>query len=310
MKSDAPRVYITQSNAARIVYRVDRKMLSHLSGEIYTKRIFILSDGEKRRLLAIRKFFEDPELFIESYYGAARRQNDEDMVFEGHPPAYHFDGDCSRLHAEYTNYEIPEQIRERATTEPGIKERFRKWFKLNSHLLDETGPKYRPDYFLLRLRGEFKVDVRDIRQIVRPNSGITDMKNASIQEIQAEIDRILLEAGRWYSETQKNRSILQSYQKKTYLAYEDNPMPDNHTGFPDEEVKAFLRDYDARFKKPLKYNLIMYYRIRYNPDLNFCDKLLDQVGFQPCKSCHSSGMPNLELGRLEAGFNEPEHCVV
>ena len=308
MKSGA-QVYITQSNAARIVYRVDRTMLQGLEGEIYTKRIFILSDGEKRRLLAIRKFFEDPELFIESYFGAARRQNDEDMVFEGLPPAYHADADCGRLHAEYTNYEIPEQIRDRAATEPEIIERFRKWFKLNCHLLDDAGPKYRPDHFLLRLRGEFQVDVRDIRQIVRPNSGITDFKNASMEDIRAEIDRILHDAGRWFAATWQNRSILQRYQKKTYLAYKDAPLPDNGTGVPDEEVKTFLKDYDARFKKPLKFNLIMYYRMRYNPALNFSGNLLDQVGFQPCRSCHSSVMNNLDPGGLADALEAPMSCV-
>ena len=250
-------VYVTQSNAASIVYKVNRAELGNLDGEVYTKRIIILSEGEKRRLLAIRKFFEDPELFIDRYFGNAREQRDEDLVFEGAPPAYHASAECDRLHSEYMNYEIPEQIRERENVEPGIRSRFRQWFKENCYLLDENDPRYRPDFFILRIRSEFKVDIRDVRQIVRPNSGITDMKNASIEEIQAEIDRILKDAGKWFYASAKHTAILRYYQKKTYLAYKSDPLPDNKTGYTDEESKAFLKDYDERFKKPLKFNLIM-----------------------------------------------------
>jgi hypothetical protein len=123
-------------------------------------------------------------------------------------------------------------------------------------------------------------------EIIRQNSGITDIKNASLEEIQSEIDRILSEAGKLFRASEKHREILRAYQKRTYLAYKDSPLPENNTNYSDDEVKEFLKDYDERFKKPLKANLIMYYRMRYNPDLSFDGKLLDQVGFHPCKQCH------------------------
>lgn len=283
-------VYITQSNAASIVYKIDRTELGHLDGEVYTKRIIILSEHEKRRLLVIRKFFEDPELFIDRYFGNAREQRDEDLVFEGSAPAYHASAECERLHAEYMNYEIPKQIKEKEKTEPCIRSRFRQWFKENCYLLDENNPKYRPDFFILRIRSEFKVDIVDVRQIVRPNSGLTNMKNRSLEEIQSEIDRILKEAGQWFYASAKHTAILREYQKKTYLAYKDEPLPDNNTGYADDEVKTFLKDYDVQFKKPLRVNLIMYYRMRYNPDLSFDGQLLDQVGFRPCRQCHQVGL--------------------
>jgi hypothetical protein len=246
----------------------------------------MLTNAEKRRLLAIRNFFEASDVFIEQRFGKARGKHDEHMIFEGSPPAYHTTAECERLNSDYTNYEIPEQIMDMAKADPGLKARFRQWFKDNCYLLDETNPKYQPTFFLLRIRADFKVDIRDIRQVVRPNSGVTQARNASLEEVQAEIDTILKDAGRWFYASATNTSILRAFQKRTYLAYRATPLPENKTGHSDGEVKAFLQDYDRRFKKPLKEKLIFYYRIRYNPDLTFEGKLLDQVGFLPCSHCH------------------------
>jgi hypothetical protein len=260
--------------------------LTNLRGDVYTRPIFILTDWEKRRLLAVRKFFENPELFIEQFFGHARTKDDQHMVFEGTPPAYHAMGECERLNSEYRNFEIPEQIMELAKSDPGLKARFRQWFMANYYLLDQQNPKYQPAIFLLRIRMDFKVDIRDIREVVRPNSGISRMKNASLEEIQTEIDGILSAAGKWFYANTKNTAILKAYQKRTSLAYKDDPLPENKTGYPDSEVKTFLKEYDSRFKKPLKANLILYYKIRYNSDLTFDGNLLDQVGFLPCRHCH------------------------
>jgi hypothetical protein len=233
-------------------------------------------------------FFEDTELFIDNYFKMARSQNDEDLVFEVAPPAYHNSPECERLHADYRNYEIPEQIRAREATEPGIRMRFRQWFKENCYLLENTGPKYRPEFFILRIRAAFGIDIRDIRDVVRPNSGVTSVRNTTLSDLQSEIDQVLQEAGKWFYATAKNTAILRQFQKRTYLAYKPQPLPDNRTGYPDEEVRAFLKDYDSRFKRPLKTALIMYYRMRYNPELEFAATLLDQVGFLPCRRCHET----------------------
>lgn len=215
-------VYITQSNAASIVYKTDRTMIGQLDGAVYNRPIYMLSTSEKRTLRAIRKFFKDPEWFIEYYFGKTRGRNDDDLVFEASSsPAYHANSECERLHSEFKNYEIPKEIIEKAESEQGIKIRFRQWFKANCHLLDEDDPRYQPDYFILRIRGEFKVDIRDIREIVRPNSGITDMKNASLDEIQGEIGRILRDAGKCYYASDKNTAILRAYQKRSYFGLKE-----------------------------------------------------------------------------------------
>jgi len=281
-------VYITQANLVSIVYDIPANDLARQGIMPYEKRILILSEAEKRRLLAVRQFLEAPECFVDKYYGAMRKRDDEDLVFPSSSPAYHCRGDCDRLRSEYTNYMIPEQITEKAKSDPSVVSHYRKWFAANLYLLDESDDRFRPEYFIVRLRSEFKIDVRDVRQIVRPNSGATQIGNVSIDELTAEIDAILKSAGQCFYESRKNEAILREFQKRAYWGYKEGPLPDNKTGYSDDEVKAFLRDYNEKFKKPLKGALITYYKMRYNPDLHFRGKLLDQVGFHPCSKCFAA----------------------
>jgi len=74
------QVYITQSNAARIAYRINPVALSLLTGEVYRRDIPMLSNRERLQLLAVRKFFENPELVVAHYVGVVRSMDDSSMV--------------------------------------------------------------------------------------------------------------------------------------------------------------------------------------------------------------------------------------
>src|SRR5690606_19298990 len=95
------------------------------------------------------------------------------------------------------------------------------------------------------------------------------------------------EAGRYYYASAKNKIILGKYSKSAFLGYSADPLKDNDTGFSDEEVKHFLREYDKTYKRPLKKLLIEYYRVKLNPDLELKGFLLDQLGFKPCGKCYN-----------------------
>jgi hypothetical protein len=60
----------------------------------------------------------------------------------------------------------------------------------------------------------------------------------------------------------------------------------NDTGYPEDEVKELLKFYDTKFKKPLKKDLIEYYRLKLNPDLEMKGYFLEKLGFKPCGHCH------------------------
>ena len=69
------------------------------------------------------------------------------------------------------------------------------------------------------------------------------------------------------------------------MAHKNEPLSDNDTGISDEEIKTFLIDYEDKFKFQIVKYLREYYRISYNPDLAIDKKILDALGFHPCKSC-------------------------
>jgi hypothetical protein len=53
----------------------------------------------------------------------------------------------------------------------------------------------------------------------------------------------------------------------------------------DEELRDFLRSYMDKYKTPTKGMLVDYYRVRFNPDLQFSGDLLEQLGFLKCYHC-------------------------
>ena len=71
----------------------------------------------------------------------------------------------------------------------------------------------------------------------------------------------------------------------TFLANPKYKIYNNKTRYDDDEVKSLLKEYDERFKKPLTENLIQYYRLKLNPDIELMGQILDNLGFGACGSC-------------------------
>ena len=124
------------------------------------------------------------------------------------------------------------------------------------------------------------------KAIKRDNSGWTEVENYKLEELEKRIDELLREAGRYFNASEQYRVILRRFNKFTFLAYRDKPIDNNDTGYSDQVVKALLKDYNDKIKKPLKRLLIEYYRLTLNPDLKLEGNLLDQLGFKPCGQCY------------------------
>jgi hypothetical protein len=267
--------YITTSNALHIIYKTDIKSLE-LGGAVYKKKIYFLSKFEENSLLAIQELLKDPDKFFTEIYKPVVLKDTYKLVYEGTPPAYHKAIDCPRITANYENFEIPEAIREKGVDEVV---KFRKWFEENKHLLDK------PDVFVMRLELRWGV-VTNPKAIKRDNSGWTEVENYKLEELENRIDELLRESGRYFNASEQNRVILRQFNKFTFLAYRDGPIDNNVTGYSDQVVKALLKDYNNKIKKPLKRLLIEYYRLTLNPDLKLEGILLDQLGFKPCGQCY------------------------
>jgi len=271
--------YITSHNSYKIVTRNNFKNVN-LSGEIYKKKIFIFSRYEEQCLLAIQELMKDPEKYFKQIYDPIVARDTKRYVYKEQQPAYHTNKNCEMLTANFTNFELPEEIRARGDKEI---ERFRNWFMKNAHYMD------RPEVFVALLEMAFGISYNP-RAINYENSGFTEFnKNYTIKELEDKIDGLLREAGRFYYANQKNTTILSAFGKITGVAFSDRVF-DNNTGYSDEDVRNFLKDYYNRFKAPLKKLLIEYYRVKLNPDLEFAENLLEALGFKKCGACQRANL--------------------
>ncbi len=267
--------YITLANANSIVFNSDLKDLD-LSGEIYKIPIYFLSRYEEQSLLAIQELLQNPEHYFTEIYQPHEPTDSYKYVYEGKSPAYHNDSNCDRLNADWENYEIPSDIRDRG---PDAVLEFREWFETVAHLIED-----RPDAFVMRLQARWGI-VTNVNAISRGNSGHLELDNITIKDLESRIDNLIKSAGRFYYRSAKTKAVLRQFSKYAFLGDQDEPIKNNRTGSPDHEVKELLRYYNNHFKKPLKKDLIEYYRLKLNPNIQMEGYFLENLGFKPCGSC-------------------------
>lgn len=268
--------FLTKSNSLRIIRSNDFNESGELEGEIYKKPISLFSRRERTELLGFRYLLETPESFFGKYYVPIITEDKFFYVFEGNKPAYHIDVKCERLHSKYQNYKIPEGIR-------GDKDKvveFRKWFKANADLLERND-----NWFHLKLKLAFGDSVT-LEEIDHKNSGAVIAENLDLHELEMAVDDLINQAFDYYREAPvAKQKIIQRFEQHTFLAYTNKPIYNNNTTYTDEVIKKFLKKYHEKFKRPMQELLKEYYRVKYNPNLEFQGHLLDQLGFVACKQC-------------------------
>jgi hypothetical protein len=153
------------------------------------------------------------------------------------------------------------------------------WFNKNFELFNSN-----TEEFLKKLDIRWNIQ-RNVRQIARDYSGVKTIDNLNLSELEAEIDKIISEAGRYFVNNKDKQHIIRRFQKLTILAYRKENIDINETELSDDELRQFLLEYDTKFKKRIKELLIQYYRVRYNPDLSFEGQLLERLNFRACSVC-------------------------
>lgn len=266
--------FITSYNTHKIVTRNNFKNVN-LSGQVYRFKLYMFSKYEENCLLAIQELMKNPENYFKHIYDPIVINDSKKYVYKEHQPAYHIDKDCKRLHSDFTNFELPQEIKERGDLEI---ERFRKWFSENQYLLET------PDVFVMRLKLAFGISYNP-KSIIYENSGFAEVKNYSVEELENKIDFHIKEAGRYFYAEEKNTKILRAFGKVSGRAFLDIPLEGNFTGYSEDEVIEFLKEYHKKYKLPIRKLLIEYYRIKFNPDLKFAENYMEVLGFKKCECC-------------------------
>jgi hypothetical protein len=129
-----------------------------------------------------------------------------------------------------------------------------------------------------------------------PNSGIQYINNYSLEELKTKLDELhdkievcIYNAARFYQQCSPiEKMALNKYKINSGIMFSSKVIYNNDTGMPDETLKPFMRKYHEMFKHPLMDDLKEYYRIKFNPGLEFKGNLLEQLNFRSCSSCYAT----------------------
>tara|TARA_B100002051_G_scaffold85500_1_gene81739 strand:+ start:9157 stop:10059 length:903 start_codon:yes stop_codon:yes gene_type:complete len=283
--------FITKANLNRIIKKgIDPKKLE--DGRIWEEEIYFFNKYEKEELLAIKNLLGNPEkYFNEIYLPTAQRKDSYRYVYpDNNNPCYHETYLCDRMHSNFQNFPIPDKI-----IKKGIDAvtKYRMWFRTSSAngdtpedlLLKDTEVSI--ERFIVRLNSKYGIMEHPAR-IQQLNSGIENFENIRISDLKKRINERLLESKRFYYTSKMHQVIIQKFSKCTFLLYgkyRNEEIKINDTDYSDQEVRELLEEYNDKFKRPVKKDLIEYYRFKFNKYINLDQKRLDALGFKPCSSC-------------------------
>lgn len=246
----------------------------------YKKPIYFLNRLDKTNLLYFKEFCENPKENIDKIYNPIKIVDRKKYVYEGAKPSYHKSEDCPFLHSNFINYPIPEEIR--AKGDYAVQE-FRNWFKEH----EEHFRKF-PEQYKLRIKQKYEMDVseNDLK-VDYANSGKVYKENLTLKEIEARIDSLLYNAAAYFKEDVSRQEAIRQYQTATFLAFKEEEISDNNTGFTDYELKEILKEYSYLFIQPTIYYLKEFFKTFFNADININEKLLEELNFKKCAHCYS-----------------------
>lgn len=261
-------VFITKSNFEGIVYSMrDRQSSESLSNLYESSLDSVLSISEQRLMAAFKRFYQDPQAAIEFYKKTKGEKNPSNKwVFSGASvPAYHCNDACERLVSDYTNIEIPAEIRDRGDLEIA---RYRAFVSKNQSLLASE-----PERFAKRLEAHFFLK-NPPKTVKYENSGKHLITNYSLSMLKAKIEDLLQQAEQYRHQSPEHKAIIEDLGNNTHLL----------AGVKSAE-ETILSIWHHRYKSELKALLKDYFRIRFNPELKFEGGLLEQLNFKPCSCC-------------------------
>lgn len=262
--------YITNSNFKKIVrdrfFATSKRPVKglHPREDEIAK---ILSKPELALLQVYKEMCETPNDFPVIFI-KIQKSDTLSYVVEGRAPAYHLKADCYRLHSDFKNFAIPEVVR--SMGEDKVHE-YRVIFQAGRHMIDEG----RHDVLAIRLCSALGLPLGalNFKQVDYNNSGMDIFENLDLEEVDRRISEILFDAERFRHHSKESSGLINDYGYGTHRRAEAKQL--GHT----------LYIWHNQYKAGLKNLLETYFRVKFNPELNFEGRLLDRLGFVPCKHC-------------------------
>lgn len=263
-------VHITNSKLRSIVSKFDfvnregEIVIPELAIEVKIKRL--LSQPEISLLSLYQNMLENPAKAFEKFcnVNAFSKENSK-LLFISENSSYHCDKFCSALHSDYMNFELPPEVIQR--NDPLEIARVRAFAKENRTLFNENQQR-----FIYKLQATFGLK-EDIKEVSAPNSGAIATENYDLLDVLKSISELLEDSEKFRNQNSEISSIIDRFGYGTHKRREATD--------PDNPLYTWHHTYKVR----LKFLLQTYFRIKFNPDLKFEGRLLDQLGFSACNLC-------------------------
>ena len=237
-------------------------------------RVKVLSKEEKLQIFAYKKLLANDEDLVQIYKPISKRTSK--FVTTTQNPRYHTDKNCKVLNNDFISYTIPPSILKKGEEDVA---KYRKWFKQNKALLESD-----PSTFYDKQKEAFNTSEK-LESVKFDNSGVTEIENLSIEEIEAYLEKLITDYDTFISSESTAKAISLNGDKARYLVGLGRKYVKYvETGLDKDSVIDILKKYLAMKKDTIKY-LQMYYRVKLNPDLSIDTKLLEGLGFLECPYC-------------------------
>ena len=265
--------FITRSNAERIVKQLN---LSDIDVNEFGKQMKFkwFNKGELRKLKAFEMLFSNPDLFLSHYVTLKPREDKNNYVFQSNA-AFHTNENCTRMHSDFNNIKIPEEI-----IKSGRKKEFIQFCKDHSELHE----KY-PDQFRNRLKWRFNITSEIL--VHYENSGYQEIENMTLKELENSIETKIEEFNCWIGESQLNRTVIEKYGFQSFNY--KNPNLVDLKKISDtakrEDVINILKHFELNIKYPLIKFMTYSYQMKNNSSLSFESTILTELGFKQCSHC-------------------------
>lgn len=246
--------------------------------EPYKVQIEFLNKLDKTILWYFLQFCENPNKKIT--YNPVEVVDSKNYVYEGVKPSYHKYEECKFLHSNYVNYPIPSEIKEKG--EEVIAE-YRIWFKENEDHFTRF-----PEQFNIRMKTKFNIIYEGaLPKIDYLNSGNIFKENLTLTAVKDRIDSLLENSKMYLKLYPIFKNAIWDFQKSTYLAFKEDVIEKNTTGFSDSYLKIILQEYHKLFVEPTKFYLTEYFRISNNADIELDKEIFEELNFKKCGHCYS-----------------------
>ena len=275
------KYFITSSNFKRLLYRSNidsgdnilktysdvyesadlKPYISHKEIKLLNKELMFLQKTEEF-LISLEKENKEKSKKNNITSGVS-----SDFLFVSGPPKYHINSECETLYKDFSNFQIPEEIKSRGQEEI---EKFRKFASKNKKFLNEG----KEDLFLHHLKTEFKLKY-DVNKVLYENSGKT-----SIEVGEFDLDRIALKINKAIEGIEKIRTTEEGKKSiEAYLYASPNKVLKHDNLSPiDKEL--------LEIKKDLLCYVSVYNVNKYASEgVEYTKSLLNLYGFEPCGKC-------------------------